>query len=88
MSYRLVLSGEARQDLRSLEKTVQRRIVKKLLYFLHSADPLSFAKPLVGKFKGLFRFRVGDYRVVFRVSGGEIKILFVIRIEHRREVYE
>ena len=41
-------------------------------------------KPLTGEFKGLFRLRVGDYRVIYaRTDEG----FLVLRIAHRREVY-
>ncbi len=39
---------------------------------------------LKGKFKGLRRFRIGDYRVIFVVLGER---LIILRIGHRKDVY-
>ena len=44
-------------------------------------------KRLTGEFLGLFRFRVGDWRVVYRVDHSARRIV-VIDIGHRRDVYE
>jgi mRNA interferase RelE/StbE len=44
-------------------------------------------KRLSGQFLGLFRFRVGDWRVVYRVDDSSRRII-VIDIGHRRDVYE
>jgi mRNA interferase RelE/StbE len=56
---------------------------------LLEADPLRHpnVKPLVGQLKGLFRFRVGDYRVLYRIDLKK-KIVYVVRIVHRKEAYE
>ena len=41
---------------------------------------------LKGEFSGLRRLRVGDYRIVYEINGGELTVL-VIRIGHRQGVY-
>jgi mRNA interferase RelE/StbE len=52
-------------------------------------DPLRHPniKPLAGPLKGLFRFRAGDYRIVYGIDP-EKKIVYVVRIAHRKEAYE
>ena len=44
-------------------------------------------KPLVGPLKGLFRFRVGDYRIIYQIDA-EKKLVYIVRIVHRREAYQ
>ena len=89
MTHRILVSAEAQANLAALELKIQRRIYNKLIFYGKAADPLSFSKPLSGKLRGLYRFRIGDYRAIFRVlPNGEITILFVLRIEHRSHVYE
>jgi mRNA interferase RelE/StbE len=44
-------------------------------------------KPLTGPLKGLFRFRAGDYRIVYQIDVAK-KIVYVVRIAHRKEAYE
>jgi mRNA interferase RelE/StbE len=53
------------------------------------SDPLRHPniKPLVGPLRGLFRFRVGDHRVIYRIDAAK-KIVYVIRIVNRKEAYE
>lgn len=41
---------------------------------------------LKGEFSGLRRLRVGDYRIVYEINGGELTVL-VIRIGHRQGIY-
>ncbi len=50
---------------------------------------MKFAKALTGEFADFFRFRVGDYRVVFsRSQEGLLQIVNVSRIGHRKHIYE
>ncbi|HLZ14577.1 MAG TPA: type II toxin-antitoxin system RelE/ParE family toxin, partial [Candidatus Saccharimonadales bacterium] len=70
---------------RKLDTVAQKQIVKKLRFFMEQPDPLQFATSLVNFTKaGSYRFRVGKYRIVFDVADN---IIFVLHIEHRRDVY-
>lgn len=80
---RIVLAHEAQQALKKLDLQVQRRIIRKLEWYEHQKDPLSFAEPLTGTTQ-LFRFRVGAYRIFVRPDG---TVLTVLRIRKRSEAY-
>jgi mRNA interferase RelE/StbE len=54
---------------------------------LKAADPRQFGKALLGDKFGLWRYRVGDYRIVCRFEDAALVVL-VVRVGHRREVYE
>lgn len=82
--YQLVIGAKASKDLQALDKADQRRIVKKLKFFLSAKDPLAYAKKLTDKAGGDYRWRIGYYRVIFDVEKETIKLL---RVQHRREVY-
>lgn len=84
MTYRLEISGKAKKDIQSFDLVTQKRIVKKLQFFLAQEDPLAFAKPLINKKDGDYRWRIGHYRVVFDING---KVILLLRIQHRSEVY-
>lgn len=87
MKYILRYTKHAKKDLEILNKSDIKRIILKLEYFLDN-DPMSFSKPLTGQLKGLFRFRIGDYRVIFhRNSKGKITILTILKIKHRKDIY-
>ena len=85
MTYTLEISGKAKKDIQSLDLVVQKRIVKKLRFFLAQEDPLSFAKPLVNSKDGNYRWRIGHYRVVFDVN---TSVILLLRVQHRGQVYK
>jgi len=70
------------RELRRLDRHVAARIVDKIEEELGAPDfrPV----PLVGPFKGLYKLRVGDYRVIYALSTDRVDI---IRISHRSDVY-
>jgi len=70
------------RELRRLDRQVAARIVDKIEEDLTSPDLRPV--PLSGPFEGLFKLRVGDYRVIYALSADSVS---VIRIAHRREVY-
>ena len=82
MKYQLVYTHRAIRDLDELGASVKQRIGKTLLRY--EPDPLKYAEPLKQSEVGSYRFRIGDYRVVFDLVGDEIVIL---RVGHRREIY-
>lgn len=89
MEYRLGYSERALKDLGLLDPVQADRIISKLDAIVILANPLTLAKRLSGKLHGQYRFRVGDYRIIFDLDPqGTIVILFVLRIRHRREAYE
>ena len=61
---------------------IRKAIEKKL-----ATNPIEFGKPLQYSLKGLRRLRVGDYRIIFKIEEQEKKVL-VVKVGHRREVYE
>lgn len=82
MSFELVYTQKARDEIARLDRVVQKRLAGKLLEF--SKEPLAFSKKIHDPRLGSYRFRVGDYRAIFDLHGNKIVIL---RIGHRREIY-
>ena len=82
MKYQLVYTHRAIRDLDALDPSVKPRIGKTLLRY--ELDPLPHAEPLKQSELGSYRFRTGDYRVVFDLEGGQIVIP---RVGRRREIY-
>lgn len=83
MEYRL--TPAALRDLQKLPHDIQRRIVHKLDFYSGQTDPRVFAKQLINPIAGQFRFRVGDYRIIFNITQNK---MIVHAIDHRREVYK
>ncbi len=87
MKYRLLFLKEAAEEFKSLDKTVQRIIKEKLELLAEDPNRLkNNIKPLKGEYKGLYRLRVGNYRVVYRLDREQI-VIIIVRIGHRGEIY-
>jgi mRNA-degrading endonuclease RelE of RelBE toxin-antitoxin system len=81
---RLLMTLDARRDFSALPPVIQQR-VRGVSQRLLEWPNVSGAKPMRHDYKGCFRVRTGDWRLICRPVGDEI---WVIRIAHRREVYE
>ena len=82
------LSEQARRDLKSLDPQTARRILRFLVERVsRHEDPRNVGEALKGsRFGELWRYRVGDYRLISRIED-EKSLILVLRIGHRREVY-
>jgi mRNA interferase RelE/StbE len=77
----------AAKVLKALDRTVARRIVRTLEERIAPLDdPRELGAALVGDHAGLWRWRIGDYRVVARIEDERVTVL-VVRVAHRRGVY-
>jgi mRNA interferase RelE/StbE len=85
MTYRIALSPMAARQLRQLDAQMRRRIQAALDLLAEQPRPPS-ATRLVGG-AGEWRVRTGDHRIVYEIEDERLLIL-VLRIGHRREVYE
>ena len=81
--YTLLYTMSAVNDIRKLDTVVKKRIKKKLEEY--AINPHLYAKKLVNSTLGSYRWRVGNYRIVFDIDGTKIVIL---RVGHRREIYK
>jgi len=82
--YAIVLTPAAKRDLKALPRTILRRVDARILSLRENPRPQG-AKKLQGR-EGFLRIRVGDYRVVYQVVDDR-RVVLVVRIGHRREVY-
>jgi mRNA interferase RelE/StbE len=80
-------TANARKQLKRLALTDQRRITDFLLERAASHEnPRALAKRLTVPDDELWRFRVGDFRIVARSVDQKLEIT-VVTVGHRREVY-
>ena len=79
---RIVFTDDAKRDLLKLDKKIRVRIASKLKFF--AAAPLKFSRKLSHPSIGSFRFRIGEYRVIFDLKDDAIVIL---KVGHRRDIY-
>ena len=84
----IIYSDRAIKNLSSLDRQVSKRVVRKIEEYGGTTNPLLYAKALSGSLIGMYRYRVGDYRVLFEIdTSGAVTILVILNIKHRKDVY-
>ena len=88
MAWNVEVSPRAQRQLDELDKPVARRISKFLYERIGKLnDPRQIGEPLQGTLSELWRYRVGEYRIICSLEHERLVVL-VLRIGHRREVYK
>jgi len=78
---------DAAEEFRKLDRTVQLAIRRYLRERIATDDdPRRFGKPLIADKSGLWRYRIGDFRLVCRLEHERLVVL-VLAVGHRKEVY-
>lgn len=87
MSWGYSLNESARKQLKKLGRQSQLEILSYLdERVAGDEDPRRFGKGLKADLKGLWRYRVGDYRILGQIQDHEL-IVLVVALGHRRDVY-
>ena len=74
----------AERQFVKLPHDLQRRLLQKVEHYLAQSDPLAGAERIVGSATPVYRFRIGDYRVIFDWEDDRI---LITKVGHRRDVY-
>jgi mRNA interferase RelE/StbE len=86
--YTLKFLGRAVQDLKKIDLPFQKIIKEKLLILAEDPNILkNNIIKLVGTKEDYYRLRVGNYRVIYEKKEKEL-IIIIIRVGHRREIYQ
>ncbi len=86
-SWRVEISRSAEKQIQKLNRTAQESILRFLRERVQAADnPRQWGKPLHGDKGGLWRYRVGDYRLICDIQDERVTVL-VVRVGHRKDVY-
>ncbi len=88
MAWTLSFTKAALSSLKKLDRQTSARIIDFLDERVARQDnPRQHGKALVGqKYKNIWRYRVGDYRILAEIQDSKVTIL-VVEIGHRREIY-
>ncbi len=86
IGYYVEFRPEALEDLWALDKVVAQRALKKTRWLAENFEDIT-PEILKGDFKGLFKLRIGDYRVLYTVNYNERKIIIHL-VGHRKDVYK
>lgn len=85
MSYRVEFTSEAVDDLEKLTSTIQQRILNKIRWLSENLDDLA-PQALSADLSGLFKLRVGDYRIIYSFDTDN-QWITIHKVGHRRDVY-
>ncbi len=86
MTFKVVLSAEAQKFYMTAERSVAKKIAKCLLQLEHTPLYHPNIKSLTGKLAGYYRYRLGDYRVVYAVNE-QSAVVEIVMIAHRKDAY-
>ena len=85
MSYSIQYKEESLDDLAQLDRQIQSRIIKKIIWLSENFEditPLALSANLAGSCK----LRVGDYRIIYDFSEADENIT-ILKVGHRSEIY-
>lgn len=86
MAYELRYSATAAKQLKKLDRAVASRVMDYLEGAAALDDPTARGKNLTGDYSGIWRYRVGDYRVLCNISKTTLVIL-ALEVSHRSRSY-
>jgi mRNA interferase RelE/StbE len=84
--YRVELTLAALKELSQLDPVIAERICKKIDWLSQNFDFI-VPEPLKGPFEGVYKLRIGDWRVIYNVDS-KAKLIRIHLIGHRRDIYK
>ncbi len=88
MTYQLRTDKKFDRAFKKLDPSVQRMLrdwIEKNL--MDCEDPRNYGKALVGNFKNIWRYRIGNYRLLCKIDDGEL-VIFALNVGHGKEIYK
>jgi mRNA interferase RelE/StbE len=87
VSWQVAITQTAGRQIKKLDRTAQTSILRFLRESLEPCDdPRQWGKPLHGERRGLWRYRVGDYRLICDIQDEKVTVL-VLEVGNRKNVY-
>lgn len=85
--YKLKFDKQAVKQLKKIDKPIAEMILRWLYKNVdNTTNPKQHGKNLKGDLKGLWRYRVGNYRVICHINDDEL-IVLALEVGHRRDIY-
>ncbi len=87
INYTVVISIDAQEFFESASGALQKKLDR--CFEQLKVDPRNYPniKPLKGELQSYYRYRVGDYRVIYQIDD-DLKMVTIVLIAHRSKVYE
>lgn len=88
MSWDYQIKERALKQLKKIDKAGAKRIIRYLdERIVGDEDPRRFGNELKGELKGIWRYRVDEYRVLCDIQDN-VCIVLVVRVDHRKNIYD
>ena len=84
--FKINYKPDVEKSLENIPKNIRDRIRKAIEERLAIA-PISYGERLKRNLKGLWKMRVGDYRIIYDILDDQV-IVLIVKIGNRKNVYE
>lgn len=84
--YNINFTPQGFKSLESLDREIAQRILDKLKWFIKHIDEIRNI-PLSADFKGLYKIRMGDWRIIYSIDHKE-RFVTIHKIGHRSDIYK
>ena len=85
--YRLVLSEQASRFYKRCDRPLAKKLARCFTALEHDPRSGNNVKVLKGPYGGSYRYRVGDFRVIYTINEQTVTV-FVVTIAHRKDIYD
>ena len=85
--YSVLLHPDAQKVYVSADRALAKKIARCLQQLEQNPRSHPNIKPLKGEYAGLYRYRIGDYRVIYSINDDQVQV-FVLTIAHRSKAYD
>ena len=85
--YQVILTSEAQSDLRKIAPATRTRLFDKMEWLGENTELIQHQAMQGDEWKGCFKYRAGDYRIIYRMEHSAMKLL-ILKVGHRSEVYK
>lgn len=83
--YELAFHPDVAKDLKGLDTGIRQRVLGKIEWLVEHVEEMRH-EPLTARWAGMYRLRVGDYRVIYGLEQEQRQII-IYAVGHRREIY-
>ena len=88
MAWKIEYDNRALKDIKKLDRSVQNEIYAYIdERIVRASEPRQYGKPLVGNKRGLWRYRMRDYRIICQIQEQKLVVL-VVAVGHRSAAYD
>lgn len=88
MNWKIDFDKKAKDDFLKLDNQIKKRILNFIdTRILKTMNPRTFGSPLRGVLSGLWKYRLGEYRIICKIEDCNLTIL-IINVAHRKEIYK